>query len=919
MEKPVRSSFQYLSISYECALAIGNSLNLSKMLHEVIHTMVHKTNAHRGIIWVKNEEQGLQPVASAGINIKDVPAQNAIMNLQNVFGQIQKSRQFVLRYKNDKDFLQYCAALTEKEESVLIVPVTNIAIFHLVYADRKIADEPLANLLTSLSKKLSIAIEACTAHKNVITEIQVREKAEKKLTKRTKQLISSQKKLQKLYGESEEARKSLLSILENVAQKEAALQESEEKYRTLYDSSSGAIMLLDEKGFFDCNKVTLRLFGCAGRKEFCSRHPADFSPPTQPDGTDSMSYARNNIAVALKEGSKQFEHLHRRSDGTDFPAEVLLDALMLGGKKVLQARVYDVTERKRAEKELSEANKKLQDAVNRSNQLAVEANAANTAKSEFLANMSHEIRTPMNGVIGMTDLLLDTKLTSEQLEYANTIKNSSDSLLAIINDILDFSKIEAGKFELETLDFDLRMTLENMTDVLALRAHEKGLEMACLIEPEVPALLIGDPGRLRQIITNLIGNAIKFTAQGEVVLHVTLDNEDNGMVVIRFAVKDTGCGIPADKLDILFDAFTQVDSSTTRKFGGTGLGLTISKQLCEMMGGQIAVESKEGKGTMIWFTACLNKQPPGREMEITMPDDVSLKGLRILAVDDNETNRRVVAGMLSSWKCRHEEVEDAATALDRLRAAAASKDPFRIAILDMLMPEMDGETLCRMIKDDPILHNTVLVMMTSVGARGDASRFEKAGFTVYLTKPVKQSQLFSCLMTAIGRKPSDQNLPDRIITRHTVAEKSKQKTRILLTEDNIINQKVALRVLEKLGYRADVAANGLEALKALETIPYDMVLMDVQMPEMDGLEATKEIRRREALTAQKKDAGFSGELSALSFQHSARSKHIPIIAMTAHAMEGDKEMCLKAGMDDYLTKPIQPVKFGETIARWIQI
>ena len=567
-----------------------------------------------------------------------------------------------------------------------------------------------------------------------------------------------------------------------------------------------------------------------------------------------------------------------------------------------KTKELEIEDRKVAQKKLSMANQNLRNAVNRANQFAVEAKAANTAKSDFLANMSHEIRTPMNGVIGMTDLLFDTALTSEQLEYAQIIKNSGNSLLAIINDILDFSKIEAGKFELETLDFDLRMTIEDMIDMLAVRAHKKGLEITCLIEPKVPALLQGDPGRLRQIITNLIGNAIKFTAQGEVAVHVTLDNEDSDMVMIRFVVKDTGCGIPEDKLDILFDAFTQADSSTTRKFGGTGLGLTISKQLCEMMGGQIGVESKEGKGATFWFTACLNKQIPDRKMETATQDDVSLKGLRILAVDDNETNRRVIAGMLSSWECRHEEVEGFATALDRLRSAAASGDPFRIAILDMLMPEMDGETLGKMIKNNPALSDTVLVMMTSVGARGDAGRFEKAGFAVYLTKPVKQSRLFNCLITAIGRKPldrtsPDQTSPDRIITQHTVAEKSKQKIRILLAEDNIINQKVALKVLEKLGYRADVAVNGAETIKALEMIPYDIVLMDMQMPEMDGLEATIEIRKQEALTAQ--------------------SKHIPIIAMTAHAMNSDKEMCLKAGMDDFLTKPIQPGELGETIARWI--
>jgi PAS domain S-box-containing protein len=561
----------------------------------------------------------------------------------------------------------------------------------------------------------------------------------------------------------------------------------------------------------------------------------------------------------------------------------------------------DVTERKLTEqellatKEMSEAmNRELADAIERSNLMAAQAESANIAKSEFLANMSHEIRTPMNGVIGMTGVLLDTDLTGEQREYADMIQKSAEALLSIINDILDFSKIEAGRLDLETIDFDLRATLDDLIDILAMRAHEKRLELSCLVDPDVPSRVQGDPGRLRQILTNLVGNAVKFTSKGEVAVHVTLDQEDDATALVRFAVWDTGIGIPVGKLGYLFQAFTQVDGSITRKFGGTGLGLSISRQLAELMNGEIGVESEHGKGSTFWFTVRLGKQASAVEGKVLSAED--LAGIRILAVDRNPTNCRVYAAMLDPWNCRHEELTDPTSALDRLRTAAAAGDPFRIAILDMPAWEMDGETLGRMIKADPLLQETLLVMVTSVGKRGEAARAEKAGFAAYLTKPVKQGQLCDCLKTALGRIKSADSSGEHIITRHSLVESQKQKVRILLAEDNITNQKVALKILEKLGYHADTASNGAEALDAVGTRSYDLVLMDIQMPEMDGFEVTNRIR---------------------SMASSASRQDVPIIAMTAHAMKGDREKCIEAGMNDYVSKPVQPRQLSEAIARWI--
>jgi CheY-like chemotaxis protein/HPt (histidine-containing phosphotransfer) domain-containing protein len=431
--------------------------------------------------------------------------------------------------------------------------------------------------------------------------------------------------------------------------------------------------------------------------------------------------------------------------------------------------------------------------------------------------------------------------------------------------------------------------------MLTLRVEEKGLEFSCLIDPEVPAMVQGDPGRLRQILINLTGNAIKFTAQGEIHIRVGVEEETEDRVTVRFTVSDTGIGIPEERLDRLFKSFSQVDASITRRFGGTGLGLAISKQLAEMMGGQIGVESEEGKGSTFWFTVVLKKQPESQTVDRIAPED--LRGVRILVADDNETNRLVLKAMLNSWGCRFQEAADGVQALEMLKQGRAEGDPFRIALLDMQMPDMDGKTLGQKIKANAELEDTLLVMLTSMGRRGEATQLQKIGFAAYLTKPIKNTQLHDCLATILGAPPPDRERDSRsIITRHSLKDDKKRRTRILVVEDNMVNQKVAIRILQKLGYRADAVADGEEAIKALKTIPYDLVLMDVQMPQMNGFVATRIIRNPET---------------------SGLRHDIPIIAMTAHALKGDRERCLEAGMDDYVSKPVTAEALREALEKYL--
>jgi PAS domain S-box-containing protein len=694
----------------------------------------------------------------------------------------------------------------------------------------------------------------------------------------------------------QESKRTVADLETRVVERTMELADAQRKLQAVLDAATQvSIIATDTEGLITVfNSGAERMLGHRAEEMVGSQTPAvlHLESEVRARGEElSVRFGRRiehfDVFVEhVRQGTfEEREWTYVRKDGSQLTVSLMVTALRAGGQITGYLGVAtDITERREAQTELLRAKEA--------------AEAGTRARSEFLANMSHEIRTPMNGTLGMTTLLLDSDLSADQRRQAEAISNSGEALMAIINDILDFSKIEAGKLAFESLDFDLHEAVEGCLELFAQRAQSKGLELACLVESNVPARLRGDPGRLRQVLTNLVSNAIKFTERGEVVVKVSVADQTDADALLRFEVKDTGISIPAEVQKRLFQAFSQADASTSRKYGGTGLGLAISRQLVEMMKGQLGIESTAGRGSIFWFTARLVGPPEGVNPHPIIRGD--LVHLHVLIVDDNETNREILQHQTRAWKMRSGTAANSAEALQELKRSRTQGDPYQVVLLDLHMPGTNGLALARSIRGESGLAYVRLVLLSSMGERLEAEELKAAGIDDCLVKPVKESRLFDCLATLMGRAAAQPTRQAKKVSPPTAAVAPvNQKLRILLAEDNTTNQEVAQGLLRRLGYSADAVANGTEVMEALREIPYDVILMDCQMPELDGYEATRRIRQFE----QQRVAPFDWKAP------------LHIIAMTANAMEGDREKCLLAGMNDYVSKPVRLEALRAALAR----